>query len=117
MMWSTPDSRFSASGRNSPWLSAITPTIMGSWQMAAFSLLFSGSSRFGFRTAPEDRSAGAAQQLLVGNDADQDYPADHREIKRAWNAEQIDQVLKNLEQDRTEYHAENRAFPATQRTP
>ena len=41
-----------------------------------------------------------ARELLIGKHADQDHCPHDSEIERAWDAEQIDQVLQHLKQDR-----------------
>src|SRR6202020_2350056 len=55
-------------------------------------------------------------QLLVGENADQDDRPHNGEIERAWDAEQIDEVLENLKQNGAEHDAEDRALAAAERT-
>ena len=61
------------------------------------------------------RAATALQEVLIGEYTDEDHRPHDRKVERAWDAQQIDEVLQHLEQDRTEHNAYDRAFAATQR--
>lgn len=41
-------------------------------------------------------AGGAALEDLIGNDAQQDHCAHHREVQRAGDAEQVHQILQDL---------------------
>ena len=58
-----------------------------------------------------------ARELLVGHDADQDHRAHHREVERARDAEQVHQVLQDLQQDGAQHDAEDRALAARSEQP
>lgn len=44
------------------------------------------------------------RELCIGEDADEDDRSHDREIQRAWNAEQLDKVLQDRQQDRPQHH-------------
>jgi hypothetical protein len=59
--------------------------------------------------------ASVLHELLIANNANQNDSANDCEVQRTRYAEEIDEVLQNLQQDRAEHDAEYRSFAAAQR--
>ena len=53
--------------------------------------------------------------FLVGKHTNQNDRPTHREIKRQRNAEQVDEVLKHLQQNHPKHDADDRAFATAER--
>jgi hypothetical protein len=66
-------------------------------------------------TPPAQAPSPVGCKLLIGQDSDQDDRAHDREVERAWNTQQIDEILKYLKQDRAKYDSEDGAFAAAKR--
>lgn len=62
------------------------------------------------------RRVGAALEELVGDAADEDDGAHHGQIERGGDAEQVDEVLQDLEQRRADDDADDRALSPAQTT-
>ena len=54
-------------------------------------------------------------EFQVGDHAEKDHRAHHREVERRRDAEQVDEVLEFLKQHDAQHHADDRAFTAAQR--
>src|ERR1700744_6547859 len=69
----------------------------------------------GRRALATGLSSSEPRELLVRDDPDQDHRAHDGEIERARDAEQVHEVLQDLQQDGAQHDAEHRALAAAQR--